>query len=152
MADDIGQQNASMMVTSDVPVVAERAMYWGGGTALGEATHDSIGTSSPHRVFYLPDGQKSGGRETYTLVQNPNGTAVEVSVTYLTPDGIGDVTLIELIPASSRMTFRLADRVPSGRAGVVVECTTPGKSIIAERAIYWNNRGAGTDTIGGSSD
>jgi hypothetical protein len=27
-----------------------------------------------------------------------------------------------------------------------------GKKIMVERAMYWNNRSAGTDTIGGYSD
>ena len=33
-----------------------------------------------------------------------------------------------------------------------VKSKTAGKSIMVERAMYWNNRGAGTDTIGGYSD
>lgn len=33
-----------------------------------------------------------------------------------------------------------------------VWCKTSGKKIIAERAMYWNNRGAGTDTVGGYGD
>ena len=53
-----------------LPIIAERAMYWDNGT--GEACHDSIGMSSAHTTFYLPDGQTSDGRETWTLVQNPN--------------------------------------------------------------------------------
>jgi hypothetical protein len=30
--------------------------------------------------------------------------------------------------------------------------TSQGLPIMVERAMYWNNRGAGTDTIGGYSD
>jgi len=33
-----------------------------------------------------------------------------------------------------------------------VTSKSAGKKIFAERAMYWNNRGAGTDTIGGYSD
>jgi hypothetical protein len=40
----------------------------------------------------------------------------------------------------------------TGRASILVNCITPGKKIMCERAIYWNSRGAGTDTIGGYSD
>ena len=29
---------------------------------------------------------------------------------------------------------------------------TAGKKIISERSMYWNNRGAGTETVGGFSD
>jgi len=34
---------------------------------------------------------------------------------------------------------------------LVTSRTTNGK-IMVERAMYWNNRGAGTDTIGGFAD
>jgi hypothetical protein len=34
----------------------------------------------------------------------------------------------------------------------MVTSLTAGKKIIAERSMYWNSRGAGTDTIGGYSD
>ena len=152
VSDALPNTDFSTQVHSDQPVVAERAMYWGEGTACGEAMHDSVGVSAPHRIFYLPDGQTSEGRETYTLVQNPNGTAVDVKVTYLTPDGKGDVYVLESVPALSRMTFDLAKEIPSGRAGIMVECTTAGENIIVERVMYWNSRGAGTVTIGGSSD
>jgi len=45
-----------------------------------------------HTTFYLPDGQTSEGRETWTLVQNPNASAVTVEVSYLKAGG-GAVTL-----------------------------------------------------------
>jgi hypothetical protein len=38
-------------------------------------------------TFYLPDRQTSEGRETYTLVQNPNTYSVMVKVTHL--PGVG---------------------------------------------------------------
>src|SRR5665811_1105036 len=98
-------------------IIAERAMYWDNGT--GEACHDSVGMNKAHTTFYLPDGQTSDGRETWTLVQNPNTSAVTVEVTYLKAGG-GAVTLTSAIPASSRMTFKMADKVPSGRASVMV--------------------------------
>ena len=41
---------------------------------------------------------------------------------------------------------------PPGRAAVLVRSKTPGKGIMVERAMYWNNRGAGTDTVGGYGD
>jgi hypothetical protein len=40
----------------------------------------------------------------------------------------------------------------NGRAAIMVKSKTAGKNIMVERAMYWNNRGAGTDTIGGCGD
>ncbi len=140
----------STRVHGSAPIIAERAMYWDNGT--GEACHDSIGLDQAHISFYLPDGEDGAAEETFTLVQNPNATSVGVQVSYLTPSGAGNVTFNKTIPANSRVTFKMKEKLPDSRAAVVVECTTPGKRVIAERSMYWNSRGAGTDTIGGFSD
>ena len=108
---------------------------------------------APHASWYLADGQTSDGRETWTLVQNPNSAAVTVEITYMTPNG----------PATSsrRRPSRPTPAAPStwpshsgisGRAAIMVICNTAGKKVMVERAMYWNDRGAGTDTIGGYSD
>ena len=148
MNDLIPNMDFSTKVTANLPIIAERAMYWGAGTALGEACHDSIGLDEPHTTFYLPDGQTSDVRETYTLIANPNNTSVQVMVSYLLSDGTGAGYFIAGIPANSRATFDMSDKIPSGRASVVVTCQTTGMKILAERSMYWNNRGAGTDTVG----
>ena len=140
----------STQVHGSQPIIAERAMYWDNGT--GEASHDSIGLSAPHTTFYLPDGQSGGGHETYTLVMNPNEGDVTVEVTYLTPDGAGNPTFTETVPANSRKTYLMADAGIQGRAAILVTCKTAGRKIMVERAMYWNERGAGTDTIGGYGD
>ncbi len=141
--------DVSTKVHGSKPIIAERAMYWNNGT--GEACHDSIGMAAPHTTFYLPDGETSNGRETWTLVQNPNSSAVTVEVSYLKAGG-GAVSLTSNIPANSRMTFNMADKIPSGRASIMVTSKTSGKKIMVERAMYWNTRGVGTDTIGGYGD
>ncbi len=147
----------STHVHADKPIIAERSMYWSPSSGAGEAMHDSIGMSEGHRTFYLPDGEtrvdaSNGNTETYTLVQNANTSAVQVRVSYLTPSGAGNVTWTETVPANSRKTFNMGDRLSNTRAAVVVECLTPGKKIMVERAMYFQNRWGGTDTIGGYSD
>jgi hypothetical protein len=149
--DQLENSDFSTVVHSDVPIIAERAMYWGAGTPLGEACHDTIGMSSARKIFYLPDGQCSEGRETYTTVQNPNEVDVVVEISYLTPTGVGNQVFTDTIPAQSRKTYSMADKLPSGRAAIKVESKTAGKPIMAERSMYWNSRGVGTCTIGGSS-
>ena len=78
---------------------------------------------------------------------------VSVDISYLTPNGQGNVTKTETIPANSRKTFNMASHSGmSGRAAIEVTSKTSGKKIMCERAMYWNSRGAGTDTIGGYGD
>jgi hypothetical protein len=148
--DFLASRDFSTRVDGDQPIIAERAMYWDNGT--GEACHDSIGMSAPHNTFYLPDGCVGSDVETWTLVQNPNATSVDITVTYLSGTGAAPVSFTDSVPGNSRKTYNMADEGVTGQAGIVVTCDTAGKNIMVERAMYWNSRGAGTDTIGGYSD
>jgi hypothetical protein len=144
----------STQVHGDAPIIAERAMYWGQGTALGEACHDSIGLDFPHLSFYLPDGHAKVGAgitETWTLVQNPNPGAVTVRISYLTPTGQNNISFTDEIGPGSRKTYNMADRY-EGRAAILVQSLDGARPVMVERAMYWADRGAGADTIGGYSD
>ena len=149
---DVSNTDLSTQVHGTQPIIAERSMYWGAGTPLGEAAHDSIGMNSAHTYFFLPDGETSNGRETWTLVQNPNNVDVTVLIGYLTPNGVGNTVVQDIVPKNSRKTYSMVDKVQNSRAAISVECQTAGQKIMVERAMYWNNRGAGTGTIGGYSD
>ena len=149
---EVSNTDLSTAVHGSQPIIAERAMYWGATTPPGEACHDSIGMSMAHQAFYLPDGQTSEGRETWTLVQNPNDSSVQIEVAYLTPNGQGNVTFQDTIPKQSRKTYNMAEKGIGGRAAVRVRSLDSGKKIMVERAMYWKSRGAGTDTIGGYAD
>lgn len=142
--DTLTSMDFSTLVQGDNPIIAERAMYWDNGT--GEACHDSIGSDMPQSFWYLPDGQSSNGRETWTLVQNLGPDKASVTITYLTPAGPAAKTVVDTLEPGTRKTYNMKDVVPEGRAAITV--TTP-QAVIVERAMYWNNRGAGTDTIGG---
>lgn len=147
----VSNTDLSTRVHGTQPIIAERAMYWNGGPDSKEACHDSIGMASPHTTFYLPDGQTSEAGETWTLVQNPNDYDVSIEVSYLKAGG-GTVTFTDTVPKSSRKTYNMVDKGIDGRSAVLVTSKTTGKKIMVERAMYWNTRGAGTDTIGGYSD
>jgi len=150
--DTISGTDFSIQVQSDRPVVAERSMYWGAGTPLGEACHASSGVCSSHQTFYLPDGSTQEGTQTYTLVENPNATPVQIEVSYLMPGGKNNITFIDTLKPNSRKTYSMADKIPDGRAAIKVTSKTPNEGIVVERSMYWNNRGAGTDTIGAYVD
>ena len=61
------------------------------------------------------------------------------------------MTFTDSIPANSRKSYGMEGQ-GGIRQGLKVTCKTSGKKIMVERAMYWNSRGAGTDTIGGFSD
>lgn len=148
VADDIGANDASIKVTSDVPVIPERAMY----RNQRREGHDSIGTTQSARDYFLAEGTSAWGYTTYVLIQNPNTSDVEVQVSYLTSDGTGNVAFTDTVKANTRKTYKMNDRLPNARAAILVNSLTAGKTVNVERSMYWNSRGAGTDTIGGFSD
>lgn len=148
--DVMPDKDFSTLVVSDLPIIGERAMYWDNGA--GEACHDSIGMSAPHRVFYLPDGETYNGHETFTLVQNPNSVDVTVEVRYLTNGETPNQVFTDTIAAKSRKTYSMAEKMPAGKAAVVVTCKTAGRKVMVERSMYWSGRAAGTDTVGGCAD
>lgn len=150
--DVLPDKDFAIHVHSSVPVAAERAMYWGAGTPRGEASHDTIAMTSLHDSYYFPDGQAGDGYETFTLVQNPSGKTVPVDVKYFSPEGKVLASFALNVPAGSRRTLNLGDKIQKGRAAIQVRCRNPQDTIMAERAMYWNGRGAGTVTIGGFED
>ncbi len=134
------------------PVAAQRTMYWGAGTPAGEATHGTIAMTDLHNAFYFPDGQTSNGCETYTVLQNPNKGAVWVEVSYLSAEGDVLSRFKVEVPPGSRRTLNMADKVKDRRASVLARVVWSEQRIMAERVMYWNNRGAGACSIGGFED
>ncbi|HEY5530920.1 MAG TPA: DUF5719 family protein [Candidatus Anoxymicrobiaceae bacterium] len=131
----------STVVSSDTPVVAERAMY-GNNRSWGD---DSIGASEAASSWYLAEGCTKGGFETWVLVQNPENTGVEVHLTFMTPAGpvTGPSAVLD---AYTRRTFNVAESVPD--AWQVSTRVDANKPIVAERAMYGNNRSWAHDSIG----
>ena len=143
-------QETSARVTSDRPVICERAMYFNymnhydGGSA-------TIGVPAPRKKWYLAEGYTGGTFETYVLVQNPSAAPADIKYTFMKPGGGDPVVRTQQVPAHSRTTLRVND-VP-GLAGsdvsTVVECTA-GEGIIAERSMYFDyyGRNGGHTAIG----
>jgi hypothetical protein len=125
-------------------VIAERSMY-GNNRQWG---HDSVGATVPADTWYLAEGCTNGGFETWVLVQNPNGSAATVTLSYMTESGSVAGPTVS-IPANSRKTFNVAETVP-GTWSVSTKVTSSAP-VIAERACYGNNRTWGHDSIGVSA-
>jgi uncharacterized membrane protein len=145
VADSVpGEWSVSTQVSANKPVIAERAVY-GNNRTWG---HDSVGATTPADTWYLAEGCTNGGFETWVLVQNPNATNAEVTLTYMTEEGQVSGPKVT-VPANSRRTFNVADTVPRDwSVSTRVSSTAP---VIAERAVYGNNRTWGHDSIGVSA-
>jgi hypothetical protein len=142
VADSVKDEwSVSTKVTADNPVIAERSVYWNNRIE----GHDSIGVSTPETTWYLAEGSTNGGFETWVLVQNPGDTEANVQITYMTPTGDKPGPALKLSP-KTRQTVNVADTVKDEWS--VSTQVSSDKPVIAERAVYWNNRAGGHDSIG----
>ncbi len=79
------------------------------------------------------------------LVQNPNNKDATVKITYMTAEGKKEKQEF-ILPANSRTSIDVGGDVPSNwQVSTKVEASLP---VVAERAMYWNNRASGHDSIG----
>ena len=135
--DVAGAGNASLStaIASNVPIVAERAMYlnttsrqWEGGTA-------SAGAPSLSTTWSLAEGA-TGFFYTYLLLGNPNTGDATATVRYQLPDG----TTIEktyVVDGQSRRTIDVRGEdalLESATIGMTITSTLP---IVAERVMWW---------------
>ncbi|WP_287153429.1 S8 family serine peptidase [Candidatus Solincola tengchongensis] len=131
---------ASTKVHATGPVVAERAMYWGGRTD----GHASTGASAAFYDWYLAEGCTAFGFEEYVLVQNPNPSPVDVEVTFMRSDGPTPPYTFPMA-AHSRLTVNVNALVPGSEVSTKVHATGP---VVAERAMYWGGRDGGHGALG----
>ena len=130
----------STKVRSQYPVLVERAMYWNNRSD----GHDSIGTPTPDSTWYLPEGYTDQGFETWVLIQNPGDSTRKVDVTFMEKSG-RNTTQTYQVPPRSRFTVSMNKTLPASEASTRVSADGP---VIVERAVYFNNRSGGTDSIG----
>jgi hypothetical protein len=134
----------STTVTSDVPIVSERAMYWPGSAATWTEAHNSFGVTRATTKWGLSEGRVGGseGFETYILLANPGKTVADVRVTFVRPAGAPIVKTFS-VPATSRYNVNVNAVVPelTGQTfGAVIESIN-GAPIVVERAMYWSPLG-----------
>jgi autotransporter-associated beta strand protein len=149
-------QNASFstVVTSNVPVVSERAMYWPTDVPFGEG-HASSGVLNPALSWALAEGRVGGANAftTYILLANPNAQAADVTVMFLRESGTPVVKTYN-VPGNTRFNVDVGGMVSelqneSFGASVTVTNDVP---IAVERSMYWNVNGifwqGGTNAVG----
>jgi hypothetical protein len=119
----------------NVPVVAERSMYWGrpwrGGT-------NSPGAKAPSSVWYFAEGAAAPRFDTfYTILNTHHVHPVTVDVSYYGHGGLLRTTT-HAVPPNSRETIYLTSMVGlAGPVGAELRVREAGLGIVAERSTYW---------------
>ena len=131
-------------VTSDLPIVVERAMYWPMTPASWNEASNAFGVTETALRWGLAEGRVGGpdAFQTFILVANPGVTAANVTLTILRTSGAPIVKTFA-VPADGRLTIttgpgsavpELADE----SFGAIIVSDRP---VFAERALYSNASG-----------
>jgi len=101
----------STSVTSDVPVVAERSMYWDNRETTEPSSmkdgHSTVGETGAAKTWMVAEGSTGGGFDTFVLITNTENTEADVAVVFMTEAG-PQVPFNITIPATSRYTLRVS--------------------------------------------
>jgi len=133
--------SVSTLLTSNVPIVAERAMYWPGDFFAYYEGHSSAGSTSTG-LRWVVAGAESGGRDqaqTFILIANTENRAGSATITLLpdvantSPPPPPFIPTVPL-PPNSRTTVPFA---LGGRYGVLVESAGASPvQIVVESSVY----------------
>ena len=143
--------DSSMIVESNLPVVAERPMYfsykqddpgygWTGG-------HDVVGAPRPKMNWFFAEGCTLNNFDEYICIGNPGEENAHVTFRFLLESG-NPVEYAVDIEAHKRSTVKVADIV--GRNHDVSAQVSSDKPVVAERPMYFNYNGwtGGHDVVG----
>jgi hypothetical protein len=124
----------------DAPGAAERAMYFGlPPDRLFKAGHESAGVTAPATEWFLAEGATGTFFETFVLIANPNATAADVTLTYVTETG-QSVIRTKSVPANARITVNLEAEGSTTLANAAVATRVLSSiPVVVERAQYWPN-------------
>jgi hypothetical protein len=129
------------IVDADVPIVAERAMYFG-ETPLWLGGHGSAGVPEPASQWYHAEGATGDLFDTFILLANPHPVDVPVSMNYTTDRGVR-VNRQHTLPARSRLTINVETEAPELASTAVSTYVLSSYAIVSERAMYWGTSGNG---------
>ncbi|OFW59612.1 MAG: hypothetical protein A2V52_08170 [Actinobacteria bacterium RBG_19FT_COMBO_54_7] len=139
--------DVSTQVTSDLPIVAERAMYFNYQGKDGGS--ETIGASSPSNKWLFAEGYTGDSFDTWLLLQNPNDDAANVELDFMRSDG-SVISKTVNVPGRKRFTLHI-DEIPGLESTEVSTQVNSDRAVVAERAMYFNYEGSkkgGHVTIG----
>jgi len=122
---------------SSLPIVAERALYFGAPNGNSAGGTVVFGRSSSATGWAFASGNTGPGSSEFDLLYNPNPQANDILITYHTASG----QLVQAsfnVPANARMTVdlnRSVSDLPRGVHGVTMRSLS-GLPFLAEQAIY----------------
>ena len=139
--------SVSTTMVSDVPVIAERSMWWPDGQWY--EAHNTAGAQSSGTRWAIAEGEFGGARsaQTFLLVANVSDQPANIRVTVMTDTGVAiawpSASTTFAVPARSRYTVPVDTGTFANltqRFGAVVDSVN-AQPIVVERANYYNING-----------
>lgn len=130
-------KQVSAVVRSDVPVVAERPMYFSYGSEGWTGGHVSSGLERPSTSFYFAEGYTAQGFDQWLTVGNPNETTATVLARFLR-DRAGPISHSFRVGPLTRKTFFVPALIGRGYENSLE--LTSDLPILAERPMYFYSR------------
>jgi photosystem II stability/assembly factor-like uncharacterized protein len=122
----------SIRVSSNQPVIAERSMF----RFPGNAASATSGATEPSRTWFFAEGSSVAApraTDTFLLLQNPGPASTIAGITLFSTGG--EQRRVDVpIPGNSRRTVFLNQHFPGASFGVRVES---GEPIVAERSMFF---------------
>lgn len=146
----LATEGFTTVVESNVPIVAERAMYFDNF----RSGHGALGATQARSTWFFAEGFTGGNAsiafETFLLIGNDNALPAAVTVTYFRDAGTPLVKTYH-VPARSRFNI-WTDQEPADGGGRLLPNTAfsvridSDRPIVAERAMYWGTPSAADPT------
>jgi hypothetical protein len=128
----------SAKITSDQPILAERAMYFSTPTQPFAAGHEGAAVTAPELSWFFAEGATGSFFDEFLLLANAETTDATVQITYLLPIGT-PIVKSYTVKAQSRLTINVDFEDPALKdtpVSAIVESKN-GVPVVAERAMWW---------------
>ena len=152
---ELTNTSVSTLITSTVPVIVERTLYWPGSPSQWTGAHSSVGANVVSQTWGLAEGRVGGPEhfQTYILLANVGLVGATTTIRFVPEDGT-PFDRVFIVPALSRVTVGIGPgtdvpELQDRGFGAYITSTAP---IAVERSMYWDANGvvwaAGTNALG----
>lgn len=133
----LGGADVAAVVSSSVPIVAERTLYLQRGEKLLGAG-ESAAAAIPASRWYFAEGSTAGAFDTYLTFFNPNALPASIDVEYLLPSGPPIAKQYSLNPNGTlKVLVTEEDARLANTPFAVVIASAQDTPIVAGRSVWW---------------
>ena len=131
------------VVSADLPIVTERAMYRDAPDERLAAGSVTAGVATPATSWFFAEGATGAFFDTYLLLSNPGNVPARVTTRFIrafdpaNPTTAAPISRWYLVPPRSRYTIWVAKEAPELLNVEVSSHVEADQPIIAERSMWW---------------